>query len=62
MAARQAQQAKAKASGASASSVPPPLGMHLVLGEHAAVKMSNSGRNTDAGRTVFIQGVFDKLG
>jgi hypothetical protein len=24
--------------------------------------MSNSGRNTDAGRTVFIQGVFDKPG
>jgi hypothetical protein len=36
--------------------------MHLVLGEQAAVKMSNSGRNTDAGRTVFIQGVFDKPG
>jgi hypothetical protein len=24
--------------------------------------MSNSGRNTDAGRTVFMQGVFDKPG
>ena len=55
VAARKAQQAKAQASGASGSSAPPPLGMHLVLGEQAAVKMSNSGRNTDAGRTVFIQ-------
>jgi hypothetical protein len=36
--------------------------MHLVLGEQAAVKMSNSGRNTDAGRTVFKQGVFVKPG
>ena len=36
--------------------------MQLVLGEQAAVKMSNSGRNTDAGRTVFIQGVFHKRG
>lgn len=62
VAARKAQQAKAQASGASGSSAPPPLGMHLVLGEQAAVKMSNSGRNTDAGRTVFIQGVFDKPG
>lgn len=62
VAARKAQQAKAQASGASGSSAPPPLGMHLVLGEQAAVKMSNSGRNTDAGRTVFIQGVFDNGG
>ena len=62
VAARKAQQAKAQTSGASGSSAPPPLGMHLVLGEQAAVKMSNSGRNTDAGRTVFIQGVFDKPG
>ena len=63
VAARKAQQANAQASGASGSSAPlPPLGMHLVLGEQAAVKMSNSGRNTDAGRTVFVQGVFDKPG
>ncbi len=60
VAARKAQHAKAQASGASGSSALPPLGMHLVLGEQAAVKMSNSGRNTDAGRMVFIQGVFDK--
>ena len=47
VAARKAQQAKAQASRASGSSALPPLGMHLVLGEQAAVKMSNSGRNAD---------------
>ena len=62
VAARKAQQAKSQASGASGSSGFPPLGMHLVLGDQAAVKMSNSARNTDTGRTVFIQGVFDKPG
>jgi hypothetical protein len=40
----------------------PPLGMHLVMGEQAALKMATSARNTDTGRTVFIQGVFDKPG
>lgn len=62
VAARKAQQAKAQVSGASGSSAFPPLGMHLVLGDQAAVKMSNSARNTDAGRTVFVQGVFEKPG
>jgi len=60
VAARKAQQAKSQATGVSSSSAFPPLGMHLVLGDQAAVKMSNSARNTDAGRTVFIQGVFEK--
>lgn len=58
IAARKAQQAKAQAAGGATGF--PPLGMHLVLGEQAATKMANSARNTDAGRTVFIQGVFDK--
>ena len=62
VAARKAQQAKTQASGVSGASALPPLGMHLVLGDQAAVKMSNSARNTDAGRTVFVQGVFEKLG
>ena len=60
VAARKAQQAKTQAAGAGGSSAFPPLGMHLVLGDQAAVKMANSARNTDAGRVVFIQGVFDK--
>jgi SAM-dependent methyltransferase len=60
VAARKAQQAKTQVAGAGASSALPPLGMHLVLGDQAAVKMANSARNTDAGRVVFIQGVFDK--
>lgn len=60
VAARKAQQARAQASGAGGPSAFPPLGMHLVLGDQAGVKMANSARNTDAGRTVFIQGVFDK--
>lgn len=58
IAARKAQQARAQAAGGTAGF--PPLGMHLVLGDQAAAKMANSARNTDAGRTVFIQGVFDK--
>lgn len=60
VAARKAQQAKAQASGAGGSSAFSPLGMHLVMGDHAAIKMGNSARNTDAGRIVFIQGMFDK--
>ena len=60
VAARKAQQAKTQASGAGTPSALPPLGMHLVLGDQAAVKMANSARNTDSGRVVFIQGVFDK--
>lgn len=60
IAARKAQQTRTQASGASGTGAFPPLGMHLVLGEQAAAKMSNSARNTDAGRVVFIQGVFDK--
>jgi SAM-dependent methyltransferase len=39
---------------------PPPLGLHLVMGEQAPARMANSARNADAGRIVFIQGVFDK--
>ncbi|MBI4204074.1 MAG: methyltransferase domain-containing protein [Betaproteobacteria bacterium] len=60
VAARKAQQAKAQASGAGGTSGFPPLGMHLVLGDQAAAKMANSARNTDVGRVVFIQGVFEK--
>jgi SAM-dependent methyltransferase len=60
VAARKAQQAKTQASGVGGPTAFPPLGMHLVLGDQAAVKMSNSARNTDTGRVVFIQGVFDK--
>lgn len=60
VAARKAQQAKSQASGVGGPSPFPPLGMHLVLGDQAAVKMGNSARNTDTGRVVFIQGVFDK--
>jgi SAM-dependent methyltransferase len=60
VAARKAQQAKTQASGVGGPSAFPPLGMHLVLGVQAAVKMGNSARNTDTGRVVFIQGVFDK--
>lgn len=54
IAARKAQQAGAQAGAF------PPLGMHLVLGEQASAKMANSARNADAGRIVFIQGVFEK--
>ena len=35
-------------------------GMHLVPGEQAVATMGNSARNADAGRIVFIQGVFGK--
>jgi SAM-dependent methyltransferase len=62
VAARKAQQATAPASGAGGASVLPPLGMHLVMGEQAVLKMATSARNTDTGRIVFIQGVFDKAG
>jgi SAM-dependent methyltransferase len=62
VAARKAQQAQAQASGGGGPGAFPPLGMHLVLGDQAAAKMSNSAGNTDAGRIVFIQGVFDKSG
>jgi hypothetical protein len=34
--------------------------MHLVRREHASAQMANSARNADAGRIVFIQGVFEK--
>jgi SAM-dependent methyltransferase len=54
VAARKAQQAGALAGAF------PPLGMHLVLGEQASSKIANSARNADAGRIVFIQGVFEK--
>jgi SAM-dependent methyltransferase len=57
IAARKAQQAKASPGKPGEL---PPLGMHLVMGEQAALKMSASARNTDTGRTVFIQGVFEK--
>jgi len=60
VAARKAQQARTPAPGAGAPGTNAPLGMHLVMGDQAAVKMANSARNTDAGRTLFIQGVFDK--
>jgi len=60
VAARKAQQAKTQASGVGGPGAFPPLGLHLVLGDQAAVKMSNSARNADTGRIVFIQGVFDK--
>jgi SAM-dependent methyltransferase len=59
IAARKAQQAKAPAGKPGEF---PPLGMHLVMGDQAALKMSTSARNTDAGRTVFIQGVFERQG
>jgi SAM-dependent methyltransferase len=59
MAARKAQQANAQKSGATIS-VTPPLGMHIVMGDQASAKMANSARNTDRGRVVFVQGVFDK--
>ncbi len=59
VAARKAQQAKAPAGKPGEL---PPLGMHLVMGDQAALKMSTSARNTDAGRTVFIQGVFERQG
>src|SRR5262245_60114047 len=56
VAARRAQQAK---SGGGPVALPP-LGMHLVLGELAPVKMANSARAAETGRVVFIQGVFEK--
>ena len=58
VAARKAQQARIQAAGG--GSAPPPLGMHLVLGQQAALKMSNSARNADLGRIAYFQGVFDK--
>lgn len=39
---------------------PPPLGMHLVLGERHAEKRTNSGRALRDGRVRYIQGVFFK--
>jgi SAM-dependent methyltransferase len=39
---------------------PPPLGMHLVLGERHAEKRANSGRALRDGRVRYIQGVFLK--
>ena len=54
IAARKAQQSAAQ------PGTLPPLGMHLVLGEQAVTKMANSARNADAGRIVFVQGVFAK--
>ena len=60
VAARKAQQAGAPAAGAGGPAAFPPLGMHIVLGDQAAVKMSNSARNADTGRVAYIQGVFDK--
>lgn len=60
VAARKAQQAKAQASGTGGPGQFPPLGMHLVLGDQAAVKMGNSARNADTGRIAYIQGVFER--
>jgi SAM-dependent methyltransferase len=40
---------------------PPPLGMHLVLGERHAEKRANSGRALREGRVTYVQGVFLKL-
>jgi ubiquinone/menaquinone biosynthesis C-methylase UbiE len=39
---------------------PPPLGMHLVLGERHAEKRANSGRALRDGRVRYVQGVFLK--
>lgn len=39
---------------------PPPLGMHLVLGERHAEKRANSGRALRDGRIAYVQGVFLK--
>jgi SAM-dependent methyltransferase len=39
---------------------PPPLGMHLVLGERHAEKRGNSSRALRDGRIVYVQGVFLK--
>ena len=39
---------------------PPPLGMHLVLGERHAQKRANSGRALRDGRVTYVQGVFLK--
>jgi len=39
---------------------PPPLGMHLVLGERHAEKRANSGRALREGRVTYVQGVFLK--
>ena len=61
IAARKAQQARAQSSGAGGQAALPPLGIHLVQGEQASVKQANSARNAETGRTVFIQGAFQKL-
>lgn len=39
---------------------PPPLGMHLVLGDRHAEKRANSGRALRDGRIAYVQGVFLK--
>ena len=39
---------------------PPPLGMHLVLGERHVEKRTNSGRALRDGRIAYVQGVFLK--
>lgn len=39
---------------------PPPLGMHLVLGERHAEKRANSGRALRDGRIAYVQGAFLK--
>jgi SAM-dependent methyltransferase len=39
---------------------PPPLGLHLVLGERHAEKRANSGRALRDGRIAYVQGVFLK--
>lgn len=39
---------------------PPPLGMHLVLGERHAQKRANSGRALRDGRVRYVQGVYLK--
>lgn len=40
--------------------IPPPLGMHLVLGERHVEKRTNSGRALRDGRVRYVQGVFLK--
>ncbi|HKJ00008.1 MAG TPA: class I SAM-dependent methyltransferase [bacterium] len=54
---RTAQAARAKAAVGTARS---PLGMHLVMGERAAEKSANSGRNFSESRTRSVQGLFEK--
>ena len=43
------------------ASGPPPLGIHLLMGETALAKLDNMGRNLGEGRIVVAQAVAEKL-